>query len=1140
MATVTCCTCKLTCNLDDISKHLSSTRHKQVQYDPLEEIIECEECDDTNIHQLQILRFGLNDMTLLCQACLNKEDKPSIQYSLSNGSLFKKIEQYFTFRDLECKICANDKRLSITKENGENLVVCNNCKPGYQEKFPNAKFVSEDDDYFLSELFGLTEFKPNGKFKSKKRGKRAVRGGKRKPKVVSAQKQKEADERRDYYFSKLAQSKELKSGTTVKAVGYEEPKSSRTNNSSTKGSKPTGKGAFKGPSSKSGPSNNGGRKSNFNTPSPSPRASKPNSAKQSRSTTPIPKGKPSSLPTKPERQIPSSLPSKPETNNKPSNKGKAGKPTEEQSSKNGNKVPLGKKGDNKKKEKSEKVGSVQENKPKKESAKNGNKEKNTKESKPEPKKVKNDKLDSKKDQGHSKKDQGDAKKDSKGKLKGAKVADVKQNGAKGKDTKSKDTKSKQTNKVLPSDESKTKDKTMESEQKPIVLPPGISKYTPSKEPPLSYDSMEKYFQEMSYNLFLEEKLSMSSSNNAYIDSTESVLLWYEDQDKKNKQYKLEIKLTQEFKNKFLRKSIQKFRKEPFSADQTMFLILNDEIAWYGKIVLCEIIKVGRGRVKEEVLEVIIENFDWNYQKLPTNVNVKHLKILPASIPVSRVFLAMSRIENPKFIKMLLGKEPIRHIDFKNYVKFSDPNKFNESQKVALQSVLNNPITVLQGPPGTGKTSTIHEIILQLLNNLNTYPILVVAASNIAIDNIAEKLIGTHERSLLRIVANEKESDYNRSHPLNPICLHHKMHEMLPQGMKDDLIKLRTSRSNEVSVNQYKKIRSKQVELSNLLIAQARVIFTTTVVAGGNQLKSVKKFPVVIMDESTQSSEPITLIPLSMPGVEKFVFVGDQNQLSSFTQVPNLSLSLFERVLINGTYKKAHMLDTQYRMHPMISEFPRTKFYGGLLKDGITEEQRFIPSITKPVTFWDTKGKFNEERVRIRMREDNGYTYANSGEIKYIIEVLTDLIFSKKIEKKDIGIITPYRGQRDLISHELSKNDLINPTKEEIKVEVDRDDIYNESKPLTIHTVSDIMIASIDAFQGREKNFILFSCVRSNKDNKIGFLNDARRLNVALTRAKYGLIMIGDYQCLVNDGLWKEFLDHLSTKELINNEESFVY
>lgn len=211
-----------------------------------------------------------------------------------------------------------------------------------------------------------------------------------------------------------------------------------------------------------------------------------------------------------------------------------------------------------------------------------------------------------------------------------------------------------------------------------------------------------------------------------------------------------------------------------------------------------------------------------------------------------------------------------------------------------------------------------------------------------------------------------------------------------------------------------------------------------------------------------------------------------------------------------------------------------------MKDGITEEQRFIPSITKPVTFWDTKGKFNEERVRIRMREDNGYTYANLGEIKYIIEVLTDLIFSKKIEKKDIGIITPYRGQRDLISHELLKNDLINPTKEEIKVEVDRDDIYNESKPLTIHTVSDIMIASIDAFQGREKNFILFSCVRSNKENKIGFLNDARRLNVALTRAKYGLIMIGDYQCLVNDGLWKEFLDHLLSKELINNEDSFVY
>ncbi|EGV66090.1 P-loop containing nucleoside triphosphate hydrolase protein [Yamadazyma tenuis ATCC 10573] len=275
----------------------------------------------------------------------------------------------------------------------------------------------------------------------------------------------------------------------------------------------------------------------------------------------------------------------------------------------------------------------------------------------------------------------------------------------------------------------------------------------------------------------------------------------------------------------------------------------------------------------------------------------------------------------------------------------------------------------------------------------------------------------------------------------------------------------------------------------------------------------------------------------MPGVDKFVFVGDQKQLSSFTQVSNLSLSLFERVLLNGTYQKPHMLDTQYRMHPSISAFSRHKFYNDLLKDGITAEQRTMNSIDRPVMFWDTQGKCSEERVRIRTREDNGYTYSNPGEISYIVDILQNLIYDKQVDKSTIGIITPYRGQRDLISKVLSENELINPTKEEIKVDVDRDDIYNDSKPVTIHTVSGIMIASIDAFQGREKDFIIFSCVRSNDTRKIGFLNDERRLNVAITRARYGLFLIGDHQTLDQDPLWHQYLDHLGSREFINRTDS---
>lgn len=152
-----------------------------------------------------------------------------------------------------------------------------------------------------------------------------------------------------------------------------------------------------------------------------------------------------------------------------------------------------------------------------------------------------------------------------------------------------------------------------------------------------------------------------------------------------------------------------------------------------------------------------------------------------------------------------------------------------------------------------------------------------------------------------------------------------------------------------------------------------------------------------------------------------------------------------------------------------------------------------------------------------------------------------MIISKGVKAEQIGIVTPYSGQRDLISSVLVKDEIINPTNEQMKTEVDIDDLKNDSKPVTIHIVSGIMIASIDAFQGREKDFMIMSCVRSNTKGVIGFLRDERRLNVALTRAKYALIMIGDVQCLKNgDKLWSDYLEYLDTKRAIHDDDVFVY
>lgn len=1101
MVSLTCTTCATTVDDVEMLKHLSSTRHKTVQYDPLEELVACEDCSDTNIHQLVLLRIGLSDMVLLCQPCLAKDETPSTQYSLSNGSLLKKLADYYKFRDIECKFCGAEKYLGVANLPKEQIIVCRKCQDKIESKL--VKIVSEDSDDFLYALLGIKEFVPlklklSGKGRGRKIGRKGGKGGRRGPPRSSASKTDNNGEEKSHFHTARAAAFAIKSGQTVLAVGSSGVSPSQSKGNSKANSRSNSR--VQSRSTTPVPSGNGGSKNG-------PKGAKGQkvSGSKDKKAAVKPSGVKSDV-TQPKKNSPKSnvdvSSSKDQHQNGPTKK--ANKPAHEPKSS----VPSTKTQERalKAKSPSEKEAtkaSAQKDSIKSNDARNskGSISKNHKGKNGVQPDAKGRKVELKKD---TKKD---TKKDIRADLKN----DVK-------------------NALKPPPKGST-----------LVIPPHLEVYQPAKEPPLTYDSMDQYFREISYNLFLEEKLSVPNSHNVFINPEDMALAWYADQDKKHKQFKVNILLSEDILNRLMSKKMQQVKKTPFSVNQSVFLMLGEDIAWYGNIVTAESRSAQKGRrggVK--IFEMVVELYKWNNQPLPTAVDVKWLKILPASIPVSRVFMAMSRIENPKFIKMILGKEPIKQIVFRNFLKFTK-DTFNDSQKVAIQSVLNNSITVLQGPPGTGKTSTIYEIILQLLDNLSTYPILVVAASNIAIDNIAEKLIKDHERSILRIVSNEKEKEYTRDHPLGSICLHHKVYDSLPNNLKETIQDLRNPRAT-VSQNQFKKLLSQQIDVSDTLIAQAKVIFTTTVVAGGNQLKSVKKLPVVIMDEATQSSEPTTLIPLSMPGVEKFVFVGDQKQLSSFSQVPNLSLSLFERVLLNGTYRTPHMLDTQYRMHPAISDFPRRRFYNSLLKDGISSEQRQMDKIpSNPVYFWDTQGKLAEGRVRIGFREDRGFTYSNPGEIGLITEVLTKLIFEKGVSKSDIGVITPYRGQRDLISSVLVKNELINPEHNDILVEVDRDDIYNDSKPVTIHTVSDIMIASIDAFQGREKNFLIMSCVRSNSENKIGFLSDERRLNVALTRAKYGLIIIGDVECLKKgDSLWNEYLEDLKLKESIHTSKEFTY
>lgn len=1106
-------------------KHLSATRHKSVMHNPSQETLECEKCQDTNIHQLIIIRYGGQDISQVCQSCFAKEDeKPSTQYTLQNGSILRNVENYFKVRDLSCVLCDNDSHLNVDK-NDPSYIACYKCITE-KELDKTRQFLKESDENFLYVLLGIKEHvKAPKSFKRQRKVGRSKKGGKfgrrqnNKPAPPTRVNTPSENKESLRTFQALSKSQVEKirpedeknkiPTNIVKEPAQKHIKSqpgSRGNKTPVSRSSglSTGKSTPKSSSKQSSTFKSSEKKNENKKFVDNVTAGLKNLNVSDREIKRDGKERPSKKSTAGEKKVkspsnPSAPPTSKVTKPRPAN------PSNERTSTQKNLKP-GK--DERPKGKPERKARAQD----KDATKPTNGSKPSEKQGGEPVNGTDSKI--KKAAEKPTKPPRDVKSGKNGKPqenKGGKQQNDKSK--KQKDSKS----SMKPTKTEPKKDS-TKMPAPSQQDEDYEELEHIPKYL-SNKPKLSYDSLNEYFKEMCFHLYLEEKLATTPI-------TEFSTEWHKD----NKNlFKVTIPFTEEIE-KLVPPKLRNLGKLPFSMNQSIFVAkANDK----DNIWDCFVKDLNLTKRHGKKIELLLELYKWNNSdNFP--IGSSSLSIVPCSATITRILFAMSRIENPKFIKMLLGKEPIRQINFKNRLQFTKPT-FNDSQKTAIQHVLNNAITVLQGPPGTGKTSTIHEIILQLFRNLKTFPILVVAASNIAIDNIAEKLKQDDDLTILRIVSTEKEREYNDKHHLYDICLHQQVFNRLPERNKEIALDMKFNRK-PVSQNQYKKLLTVSNSITEKLVAQAQVILTTSVVAGGYQLKSIKKLPVVIMDESTQSSEACSLIPLSMPGVDRFIFVGDDKQLSSFSEVPYLEQSLFERVLKNDTYKNPHMLNVQYRMHPKISEFPIKNFYHDMLSDGVTEEDRGMEGID-PLVFVNYGSKYKESKVSNYKRfNGGGYTYTNHGEAKLILQILKDLVYTKNVDKQDISIITPYSAQRDLLATTIQKDDLINPNNEEIEEEVDEDSLTSK-KPTTIKTICNIMVSSIDAFQGREKNFIIFSCVRSNDENKIGFVKDARRLNVALTRARDGLILVGNKECMSQgDELWNKLLTHIGSKNCIVSED----
>jgi regulator of nonsense transcripts 1 len=288
-----------------------------------------------------------------------------------------------------------------------------------------------------------------------------------------------------------------------------------------------------------------------------------------------------------------------------------------------------------------------------------------------------------------------------------------------------------------------------------------------------------------------------------------------------------------------------------------------------------------------------------------------------------------------------------------------------------------------------------------------------------------------------------------------------------------------------------------------VLQSAQVICTTAIGAGSMKLDRLK-FACVLFDEATQATEPEALIPI-VRGSRHVVMVGDHRQLGPVVlnrrgAKAGYGRSLFERLIALGT--RPLRLQVQYRMHPVLSAFPSSVFYEGALQDGITSALRTRKTLDFPWPSGPEKPHLFLAVLGAEELSPSGTSFLNRAEAVSVERVVSRLLRAG-ILPSQIGVVTPYTGQRTfIINHLQTSGSLSNP------------ELYTE-----------VEVASVDAFQGREKDYIVLSCVRSNDTQSIGFLSDARRLNVALTRAKYGLVIIGNPRALSRNPLWHHLLMH---------------
>lgn len=424
-------------------------------------------------------------------------------------------------------------------------------------------------------------------------------------------------------------------------------------------------------------------------------------------------------------------------------------------------------------------------------------------------------------------------------------------------------------------------------------------------------------------------------------------------------------------------------------------------------------------------------------------------------------------------------------------------KLNESQKNAVKAIVENEnITIIHGPPGTGKTTTLLEGILQLIERGEK--ILVSAPSNTAVDNIARGLIHLNinilrvgnttkvDETVFPYTTEGKMSDSKQQKEIKKLKIRaeelRKMANQYKRKFGKDEREQRNLLLKEVK-NIRKEIRDLRNYYEDQLFDQAKVILGTPI--GLNDFVSKGQlFDTLVLDEAGQCIEPLAWV--LFPLASKWVLAGDHLQLPPMVLSDDAIKLGFNKSILEYCFdntSNVHFLNIQYRMRKAIADFSSQYFYKGELKTADN-----LQNTGTHISFFDTAGAGFEEE-----NGGNGMSLMNQGEL----DIVQKIIDSENLDMNKIAFISPYSGQVALAKSTFSK---------------------------------DLLISTIDSFQGQEKEIIILSLVRSNDESKIGFLSDYRRMNVALTRAKEQLFVIGDSSTIGNDSFYSNFLEYMEKNE----------